>query len=271
MIVAERTVESYTNMNNMKIAVYGDSFACINTKWDPSTIEIDTRSPYYGISWVEILENAGHQINNFAGSGTAFMFSYENFLREHKNHDLNIFVLTYPGRVYVKELNGILVFGYGWADSEYDRVKKLPFYPKQQIHLDILKSVRVYLELWADWDMITHTQHVLVNNLWNLAPNTIIIPAFSNSMEQTSINLFHAAKHELKLVDEIEHKNFDFDYLDCRRKCHFSNENNIVLGNKILKAIDNNEKIVTLHIDELVKPAKNNFYFYVKSNKKKLL
>ena len=117
------------SMNNMKIAVYGDSFACINTKWD----EIKLDRPQYGISWVEILENAGHQINNFAESGTAFMFSYENFVREHKNHDLNIFVLTYPSRVYVKELNGIRIFGYGWVDSEYDRVKKLPFYPKQQI------------------------------------------------------------------------------------------------------------------------------------------
>jgi hypothetical protein len=247
----------------MKLGIYGDSFACINTRWGDGIVD----KPHLGISWVEILENAGHEINNYAVSGTAFMFSYERFLKEHKNNDLNIFVVTSPHRVYIKELDGRRLFSYTWADEEYERVKKLPFYPKQQIHLDILKSARTYLELWADWEMINHTQQVLVNNLWNLAPNTIVIPAFFNSIEQTTINLFYAAKYELKLVNEKEHTNFDFAYLDCQRKCHFSNENNIVLGNKVLRAIENNEKIVTLHIDEVAKPANSDFYFYVKSNK----
>ena len=81
----------------MKIGIYGDSFACINTKWGDSKVD----NPTLGISWVEILENAGHHINNFAKSGTAVMFSYENFLREHKNNDLNIFIVTSPTRLYV--------------------------------------------------------------------------------------------------------------------------------------------------------------------------
>jgi hypothetical protein len=247
----------------MKLGIYGDSFSCINTRWGDGKVD----KPHLGLSWVEVLENAGHTINNYAESGSAFMFSYEKFLMEHKNNDLNIFIVTSPHRIYVKALDGMKMFGYTWVDEQYDRVKKLPFYPKQQIHLDILKSARVYLELWANWEMINHTQHVLVNNLWNLSPNTVVIPAFSNSMEQTTINLNYAATYELSLVNEIEHKKFDFGFLDCKRKCHLSNENNIVLGNKILKAIENNEKIVTLHIDELVKPKNNNFYFYVGSHK----
>lgn len=247
----------------MKIGIYGDSFACINTKWGDDR----TDKPHLGLSWVEVLENAGHEIINFAQSGSAFMFSYENFLKEHKNHDLNIFVVTNPQRTYVKALDGIKLFGDTWAQSEYNRVKKLPPYPRQDIHLEILKSVKTYLELWVDQEMVTHTQHVLVNNLWNLSPNTMVIPAFSDSTTQTHINLFYAAKYELKLVDETEHKKFDFGYLDCKRKCHVSNENNIVLGNKVLNAIENNEKIVTLHIDELKKPANDDFYFYVRSNK----
>ena len=208
----------------MKIGIYGDSFACINTKWGDSKVD----NPTLGISWVEILENAGHHINNFAKSGTAFMFSYENFLREHKNNDLNIFIVTSPTRLYVNALDGMPIFGYDWVENEYAKVKKLPFYLKQQNHLDILKSVKVYLELWADWEMVTHTQHVLVNNLWNLAPNTIVIPAFVDSIEHTTMNLFDAAKYELRLVNEIEHKKFNFMYLDCQRKCHFSIMKNLL-------------------------------------------
>ena len=245
----------------MKLGIYGDSFACINTRWDFPRDD----SPHLGISWIELLENSGHQINNYAISGSAFMYSYEKFLMEHKNNDLNIFVVSSPHRVYVKQLDGMRLFGHTWVDGEYQRVKNLPWYPRQQIHLEILKSAETYLKLWVDWDMIAHIQHVLVNNLWNLAPNTIVIPGFPNCIEQTSINLFYAAKYELKLVNEIEHKNFNFGRLDCKRKCHFSNENNIILGNKVVRAIDNNEKIVTLHVDELVKPAHDDFYFYVKS------
>jgi hypothetical protein len=247
----------------MKVAIYGDSFACINTRWGDTRVD----SPHLGISWVEIIEREGYDITNFAKSGSAFMFSYENFLKEHKNYDLNIFVLTAPQRTYVKALDGLLLFGHTWAEGEYKRVEQLPFYPRKDIHLEILKSVKTYLELWVDQEMVTHTQQVLVNNLWNLAPNTIVIPAFSDSMSQTVINLFYSAKYELKLVDEKEHKKFDFNYLDCKRKCHFSNENNIVLGKKVLDAIVNKQKIVTLHIDELVKPAGNDFYFYVGSRK----
>jgi hypothetical protein len=246
----------------MKVAIYGDSFACINTKWD-----VGLDNFHLGLSWVEILERNGYEITNFAQSGTAFMFSYEKFLKEHKNYDLNIFVLTAPQRIYIKALDGIKIFGnLSWPDSEYERVKQLPFYPRKDIHLEILKSVKTYLELWVDQEMVTHTRHVLVNNLWNLAPNTIVIPAFSDSMAQTDINLFYVSKHELKLVDEQAYKKFDFGYLDCRRKCHLSNENNVVLGNKVLDAIANKQKIVTLHTDESVKPANNDFYFYVRQN-----
>lgn len=247
----------------MKIGVYGDSFSCINTKWDTSK----ALNSHLGISWVEFLENAGHEITNFAESGTAFMFSYEHFLKNHRNFDINIFVVTNPQRVYVKELDGIKIFDWEWAESEYRRIKKLPFYPKKDLHLEIIDSVRVYMKSWIDWEMVTHVQHVLVNNLWNLAPNTLVIPAFEDSMMQTTVNLNSAAKYELKFVDEKEHKNFDFGWLDCKRKCHFSNENNIVLGQLILDAIKKQDKILEFSLDKLVKPANSDFYFYVRSNK----
>jgi hypothetical protein len=251
----------------MKIAIYGDSFACINTLWDRPGIEINTD---IGPSWIEILERAGHSISNFAVSGTAFMFSYETFLTEYRNHDLNIFVVTTPQRIYVKALDGLPMFGYSWAESQYDRIKKSSFYPKKQVHLEILASVQGYLKHWIDWAMLEHVQHVLVNNLWSLASNTLIIPAFSDSIAQTSANLFDAAKHELKLVDENTHNQFDYNFLDCRRACHFSQENNQVLASKILNAITEgaSNSFVTMDLKDVVKPKKSsNFAFYALSRK----
>jgi hypothetical protein len=243
----------------MKIAIYGDSFACINTKWDVS----EFNNSHLGLSWVEILENQGHEIYNFSKTGSAFMFSYENFLREHKNHDLNIFVVTSPQRVYIKALDGICMFGWTWADSEYQRVSQLPLYPRKKVHLEILKSAKVYLRDWADFEMMVHTQHIIVNNLWNIATNTIVIPVFNDSIEQTTDNLHDVAHQELKLLDETIYNNFDFTFYKCLRKCHFSEENNKVLGNLVINAINNNEKIVSFSKDHIVKPSNPDFSFYV--------
>ncbi len=246
----------------MKIAIYGDSFGCINTKWERDL-------PEKGISWVDILAE-NHSITNYARSGTGFMFSYEMFLNEHKNHDLNIVAVSSPDRIYVKALDGMHMFGVGWLDLQYEHVKKLPFYAKKDIHLEILKSLRVYMELWADWDMIRNTQHALVNNLWNLAPNTIVIPAFKDSIEQTTENLHEIAAHELLLFDKTSHDKFDFSQMDCRRKCHLSVENNKVLADLIISAMSTGKKFIEMKKEDVLLPtASNDFSYYVRQHEKK--
>ena len=243
----------------MKIAIYGDSFGCINTKWDDNKSD----NPDLGLSWVEILEHQGHEIDNFSKSGSAFMFSYENFLREHKNYNLNIFVVTSPQRLYIKALDGMCMFGWTWAENEYQRVSQLPPYPRKNTHLEILKSVSVYLREWADWEMTKHVQHIIVNNLWNMAPNTIVIPAFNDSIEQTTDNLVDISTQELKLVDEHIYNNFNFSWQICHRKCHLSKENNKLVADLIVDAINNNKKIIGVSKDYIAKPSNPDFSFYI--------
>jgi len=237
----------------MKIGIYGDSFACINTKYE-SKIATDGDEK----SWVEMLEEE-HEITNFAVMGTAFMFSYEIFLKEHKNFDLNIFVVSDHTRTYIKELDGIKIMG-AYDQKLFDQAKKLPFYPKQQIHLDILKSVKPYIELWADWEMIRHVQHVLVKNLWNLSPNTLVIPGFHDSIEGSTVGLNNLAMHELKLMTK---KEVDTRFY-CLRKCHFSKENNNVLAKLVKDAIEKKKKILQLSLDDVVTPSNPNLGFYIK-------
>lgn len=241
----------------MKIGIYGDSFGCINTKWELESLGI-------GPSWVDLLE-LQHTITNYSSSGTAFMFSYELFLNNYKNNDLNIIVVTNPSRIYVKALDGMHMFGISWLDDQYAKVKKMPLYEKKYEHLEILKSLRVYMTTWVDWKMVRHTQHALINNLWNLAPNTIVIPAFSDSIEQTEINLQDISIEELRLVDENESKNYDMGNLDCRRKCHLSVENNEILANKIISAINDGSKIIEFAKSETAVPkASKDIRYYVK-------
>lgn len=248
----------------MKIAIYGDSFAAhhadINRDRDGQRIERDN-----GKGWPEILADQ-HEVQNFGESGTAFMFSYELFLKNYKNFDLNIFVPTVPSRLYVKALDGILVFGLGYLDFQLDRLKKIPFYDRRDTHLEILKSVRVYLELWVDDDIQRHIQHGLINNLWNLAPNTLIVPGFEDSIEQTTFNLQELARYELSLIDKDAFSKFNIENMLCKRKCHFSEENNKVIAKHMLSCIESGEKIFVLDKSEILKPSRE-FSFYVEELK----
>lgn len=241
----------------MKIAIYGDSYGCWLSKWDTGK-KFNT---HLGLSWVEILENSGHDITNFCESGSAFLFSYENFFKNHKNFDLNIFIVSQWTRIYVKALDGIKIFGHASPDVEAERVKKLPFYTNQALHLRILASVKTYMQDWIDWDIIPHVQHGLVNNLWNMSPNTLVISGFDDSLDHKTFSLFSASKHELMLCDKEKYEKFDFTMLNCHRKCHFSEENNKVIADLVIDSINTSQKIVNIEVLKLQRPQRE-FSFY---------
>jgi hypothetical protein len=246
----------------MKLAIYGDSFAAHQLHIKDNNGKI--LQEHLGRGWPEILEDY-HEVNNFGSSGTAFMYSYELFLKNYKDYDLNIFIATSPQRTYVRALDGRLVFGIDFVDEEVERIKKAPFYNRKYIHLEILKSVRIYLELWQDIELLRYAQHAMVNNLWNLAPNTLVIPAFEDSIEQTCFNLNDLSRQELDNVENGLYRKLNYPVMKCLRKCHFSEENNKILAKYILSAIESNQKIFELGHAELAVPSKN-FNFYMEDS-----
>lgn len=244
----------------MKISIYGDSFGSINTRWDHPRFAEVTR--HLGDSWVDIIEQS-HSITNYAVSGSAFLHGYELFTRHHTEADLNIFLISSPYRTYVKALDGILMFGPEWLDSEYRRVKAAPDYPRKYDHLDIMDSLKVYFELWADWQTITMVQQAVVGNIPNISNNTIIVPCFDNSIANASYNLNDLANYELSLIDPIRYAAFDFSKLHCRRKCHFSRENNMVMASAFLAAIDSGQKTLSVNKSDILTPVGHPFDFYI--------
>lgn len=244
----------------MKISIYGDSFGCINTKWD--NLRFTEATKHLGDSWVDIVEQS-HSVTNYAVSGAAFLHGYELFTQHHAEADINIFLISSPYRTYVKALDGILLFGPDWLDLEYKRVKATPDYPRKYDHLDIMDSLKVYFELWADWHTITTVQQAVVGNIPNISNNTIIVPCFDNSVANTSYNLNDLANYELSLVDPIQYAAFDFSKWHCRRKCHFSQENNGVIANAMLTAIDSGQKTLSINKSDILTPAGHPFDFYI--------
>jgi hypothetical protein len=253
----------------MKIAVYGDSFACNNTRFFPSDDGLKPESNF-GSAWIELLEDElGHSVTNFAIPGSAFMYSYEKFLDNYEKFDINIFVVTSPHRLYVKELDGMLLFGADWVDHLEKSVQHKEWYSDKDKHLRILDSIKTYMLDWVDWNMVRHIQHVLVNNLWSLKPNTIVIPAFSNSIQQTSKNLDDGAFYELSMIDSDAYGEYPLGKIKsgkavvCKRKCHFSAENNYVIFTLIKQALENGRLVIELDKDLLIKPKVADYFYYV--------
>ena len=104
----------------------------------------------------------------------------------------------------------------------------------------------------------------LTRNHWL---QSLVIPGFDDSIEQTTLNLNDLARYELSLVDPVQHAAFDFHMLDCKRKGHFSAENNKVLHNLITRAISQGDKYLKVTKDDIVKPANSDFSFYAVMHK----
>lgn len=77
----------------MKIAIYGDSFACPKSARYP---ELNS-----DISWMQLLKLQGYDIINFGLSATSVYWSYMNYKNNHMKFDKNIFIATSTGRIYI--------------------------------------------------------------------------------------------------------------------------------------------------------------------------
>ena len=244
-------------MNIGKLGVFGDSFACIYTKWDMPVYAIDTA--HRGLSWLELVEDQYQcQVANYARPGSAFNFSLERYLKERYMFDYCIFVVSSPFRVYAKNTT-IACVNYHYLLEMIAKLKGLDQTDEVISDLEILNSVVVYLEKWMNMDLVQNIQHSVVNFILKNHPNTLIIPAFADSCDFSSVGLTDIAHYELQLIDSrySQQVAIKHDY----RKCHFSKENNRIIFDKVRDAIDNGKQFLNLDLNDTLKPSKElDFY-----------
>jgi hypothetical protein len=232
----------------MKIGIFGDSYAALNAS--PGV-------KHLGPAWVEHLA-LEHEVTNFAEPGTAFRWSYELFLEHKDKFDLCIVVVTDPTRIYIKALENIpnKITGHFFASPTHtDAFRRITTNPGI---LKILDSIDIWYNNWRDHDFELHLHNLMIKNL--LTYNVLVIPGFPNSVEnynQQGKNLTDIQFWELLQIDP----DFDVYTMGCKRKCHLSEENNLVLFELVKEAINNKDKILNLDISKFKKPAKSlDFY-----------
>ena len=99
-----------------------------------------------------------------------------------------------------------------------------------------------------DFEQEQYYHTMLVNDIINQRPDTILIPAFSTSLTDQVDCLENVTVFE----DKILNKKTGF-YED-KRPCHMSLENNKIIFNNVNKTIVNNDNRINLDIKQFKEP-----------------
>lgn len=226
----------------MKIGVFGDSFAEIESKKHTSIIDE---------SWITILKNEGYNVTCFGKAGSSIWYSYEKFLYNHGHFDVNIFVYSHHNRIhslpeYLTGFNSLRCVDDIYRDTRY---KNLQDYQHE--------------ELKAILNSYIFTQN---NTLDRFVANQVFSEVNKISMEHGSriINILPFVQSNDNMIDlslrkgpclmglhEItkrEESKFKITPKTTdTRSCHLTFENNMALT-KLLKPLmsDNNMDVVEL-------------------------
>jgi hypothetical protein len=218
---------------------------------------LDPEKAHLGLSWVEHLQKT-HEVENFARGGTGFRWSYELYLENQHKFDYNIVVVSDPGRLWIKSLDS------------HPKVPNIHFFNQDRFRhnlkdavgrndelFGILDAIQIWMHKCRDEQWELHLHNLMVKNIVQNYSNTLLIPGFINSIEGYEGNLTDIQSWEILQLDP----DFYADTIDCKRKCHLTEENNEILFNLVVDAINKKEKILNLNIIFFKKPTKNiDFY-----------
>lgn len=211
----------------MKVAVFGDSYA--------RTFDNYPDSNSMGKAWWEILAET-YELDNYGLAGSAAYYSIEQFDQHHSNYDKVIFFMTFPGRVYLQPDKGIETPGYpsritnnfnsyDSTASALELLKEIPNYSK--LDEKKMQAIMDYFLYVLNFDEEEFKIKLYVDHVKRTRPDALVI----SSYQLSPIGRY-----------ELEHWGKNFDELMSQgykeiRKCHLSEENNVIFSNMIKKWI----------------------------------
>lgn len=241
----------------MKIAVYGDSFVA----------PIQPEHKGFDFLWCNTLANKlNGSIDNFAKIGTSIFYSYQKFLSNYNDYDLCIFVVTEPNR-YFKTLK----FASGVART-IGNMDQLEFYRKT-LNLNAEDNQTLtWLEGWflsSDPDYNECFANLMVNDIINKKPNTVLYPGFTASSHDTNLIPLHEIhKMQLSKMGKDFNSDLSFLYSENSNKIagHFTEPyNNFIselIYNKITNGFYDFSGLQEIEVDTTI-----NYYDYIDKTK----
>ena len=225
----------------MKIGIFGDSYAKTHDNY-PGTALL-------GPAWWELLSNE-HIVTNYGLAGSAAYYSIEKFNQYHHLHDKVIFFMTFPGRIYLGEKNKIISklypesinSNFNTYDSTASALKvlqSLDSYEKiDEIRIKAIMDYFLYVCNYdeEDFKIARYTEYVK-----NVRPDCLVLDV-EKFKEASYLEYVHwNTTDESLLKDLVE-----------IRKCHFSDENNVVLYTMFKEWVETGT--FNLDLNKFVKP-----------------
>jgi hypothetical protein len=221
----------------MKIAIFGDSFGDDHINWIDQNRWLDV-----GPSWIDYLRQF-HDIDNYSTGGSSLYFSKIKFDKAVlSKYDKIIFIVTSPYRRTNYDSNWNLIkLEIELANTE----TSIEFREK-------LLALRAYfIHVWNESDQYLHD--LMVKDIINMFPAVLFLDF-----------------DKLNLVSDKECQKFRIPrttlmqngYLDAR-KCHLSEENNLILGKHIQHCLENNLDL-NIDIEKFVIPPRELEYYFRK-------
>lgn len=205
------------------IGIYGDSFTGI------------TESPGFKFHWSSLLaQHYGLELTNYGLPGSPVYYSFNKFKDNFFKHDINIFLVSEPGRYFGKVLmngnNEEFMPNLNCLINEWDIISK---------------PTAAHLEGWflcSDDRYNSDMTDLMITYMKTLDPNTIFIPCFFSSISQ-----------ELR-------KNLGLGIEDCLYKLQEKQANYFSFSaNVLISKYEENHDIISGHLI----PEINEFIFQV--------
>jgi len=184
----------------MNVGIYGDSYASANSpqavKWFELLAEKleNDKTPAPKNSLFSFFKKEKKTEKNFFGekinlniyswAGSSFYYTYKKFLENYKSNDLNIVLVTNPGR-YTKKLD--------LTKSKFKQVITTEPHIDQVIQTfapeltPVDKNKLIFLKGWfksQDYEYVTDMHELMIQKMESLDESTIFYPCFSDSLSQ---------------------------------------------------------------------------------------
>lgn len=246
----------------MNIAIYGDSFGCMN---------LDLLNPNQ-ISWPKLLIEAGHEVANHSRVGATYSYTFRKFHRFRESYDINIVLITKPGRLELHHSAFDRPFFTCKDEAELFRkneLKNVPLTDRPKVE-SLLDYVDTYFDNMIDRENELMARAALTSEARRLPGSNIFIGCFDNVIPESpplyDIYNFENISLDYDLAFPSRGTNLskiiDGKFLNDTRVCHLAEENHRLIAEKILNAIKTKSQTIDLKVNEFRKPSKDIMHYF---------
>lgn len=244
----------------MKIAIYGDSWGSLGLN-----------EPHSYLGWPEILANQPDvEVTNFSITGSSLYYSYKEFIKNHKFYDINIFLITSIGRLYLSsmpEYYDIAKHVNGLANvlERKEAIKKITYLTRAtKEHIEkINNALELYYLYLQDNERDSDIDDALIYHAKSISNNTIFIPCFKHPDRPSLLDVYEMENRVTKASETYFLKGIDMNSIvdgKCLRDiriCHMTKRNNEILAEKIINAIKTKTMSIDLSTSDFAEPTES--------------